>query len=111
MTHAFKPLTKDDIAEVLGLSLRTVENWVNDGTLPLPKKLGNRVYWHPNVFYSWLDRRLSAADGADEMAQHDIALPARAILSSKAKSGAKPPANPLEKFRAREKEKLDAMLS
>lgn len=48
--NAFKPLTKEHIADVLGVSLRTIENWVGDGTLPAPKKLGNRVYWHPNAF-------------------------------------------------------------
>ncbi len=51
----FRPLSKEEIANVLGISSRTVENWVNDGIVPAPKKLGNRVYWHPNVFYAWLD--------------------------------------------------------
>lgn len=55
MTAEFKPLTKENVAEVLGISLRTVENWVNDGTLIAPRKLGNRVYWHPSAFYEWLD--------------------------------------------------------
>jgi len=55
---AFKPMSKDDVADVLGVSLRTVENWVNDGTLPAPAKLGNRCYWLPSLFYSWLERRL-----------------------------------------------------
>ncbi len=34
---AFKPLTKDDIADVLGVSGRTIENWVSDGTLAVLK--------------------------------------------------------------------------
>ncbi|MDR3369063.1 helix-turn-helix domain-containing protein [Rhodoferax sp.] len=54
----FRPMSKDEIADVLGVSARTVENWVNDGIVPAPKKLGNRVYWHPNVFYAWLDAYL-----------------------------------------------------
>ncbi len=54
----FRPLSKEEIADVLGVSSRTVENWVNDGIVPAPKKLGNRVYWHPNVFYAWLDAYL-----------------------------------------------------
>jgi len=54
----FRPLSKEEIADVLGISSRTVENWVNDGIVPAPKKLGNRVYWHPNVFYAWLDAYL-----------------------------------------------------
>ena len=50
--NTFKPLTKEHIADVPGISFRTIENWVGDGTLPAPKKLGNRVYWHPNAFYT-----------------------------------------------------------
>ncbi|WP_374710117.1 helix-turn-helix transcriptional regulator [Burkholderia thailandensis] len=59
-THheSFTPLTKQAVADVLGISVRSVENWINDGTLPAPVKLGNRVYWHPDVFFGWLSRRL-----------------------------------------------------
>lgn len=71
MTNAvpFKPLSKHDVAEILGVSIRTVENWVNEGELPAPMKLGNRVYWHPNVFYAWLDRRLSTGAAAVDTAE------------------------------------------
>ena len=54
----FTPLTKQAVADSLGISIRTVENWINDGILPAPAKLGNRVYWHPDVYYAWLSRRL-----------------------------------------------------
>ncbi|AJY41621.1 helix-turn-helix domain-containing protein [Burkholderia humptydooensis] len=56
--ESFTPLTKQAVADVLGISVRSVENWINDGTLPAPVKLGNRVYWHPDVFFGWLSRRL-----------------------------------------------------
>lgn len=111
MTNPFKPLTKDDIADVLGLSLRTVENWVNDGTLPLPKKLGNRVYWHPGVFYSWLDLRLSTVDAQDDLVAQSCALLANEEHGRKSKVAAKAPKTEIEKRRARDQEKLDAMLS
>ncbi|KUY86657.1 AlpA family transcriptional regulator [Burkholderia sp. RF4-BP95] len=69
-THqeSFTPLTKQAVADVLGISVRSVENWINDGTLPAPVKLGNRVYWHPEVFFGWLSRRLlePVAEGAAE---------------------------------------------
>ncbi|MBO7820339.1 helix-turn-helix transcriptional regulator [Burkholderia pseudomallei] len=56
--ESFTPLTKQAVADVLGISVRSVENWINDGTLPAPVKLGNRVYWHPDVFFGWLSQRL-----------------------------------------------------
>ena len=95
MTTAFKPLTKDDIAEVLGVSLRTIENWVNDGTVPAPKRLGNRVYWHPTVFYGWLEQRLTAAedhgqnDGAVApiASAHQASMPARGTRQAKTELG------------------------
>ncbi len=111
MTNAFKPMTKDDVAEVLGLSLRTVENWVNEGTLPFPKKLGNRVYWHPQVFYSWLERRLTTDDATDEMVPPSGALPMNGEHARKPKVAVKPPKTDLEKLRARDQAKLDAMMA
>lgn len=112
---AFKPLTKDDIAEVLGVSLRTVENWVNEGTLPAPRKLGNRVYWHPNTFYGWLDRYLtgpvqdcSLQTGPDSR-QHVVSKNERVkpAPSSKTKEGK----SERDRLRAREQAKLDALLA
>ncbi|AIV90847.1 helix-turn-helix transcriptional regulator [Burkholderia pseudomallei] len=69
-THqeSFTPLTKQAVADVLGISVRSVENWINDGTLPAPVKLGNRVYWHPEVFFGWLSRRL-LEPAAEEVAE------------------------------------------
>jgi predicted DNA-binding transcriptional regulator AlpA len=58
---AFVPLSKQAVADILGISVRSVENWINEGILPTPVKLGNRVYWHPDVFYEWLSNRLKAS--------------------------------------------------
>ena len=58
---AFVPLTKQAVADMLGISVRSVENWVNEAILPAPAKLGNRVYWHPDVFFGWLSQRLQEA--------------------------------------------------
>lgn len=55
----YQPLTKEKAAEILGVSKRTIENWVADGRMPAPHSAGGRrVYWHPDVFYRWLDARL-----------------------------------------------------
>lgn len=60
MTHpaAFKPLSKNDVAEILGVSVRTIENHISAGLLPAPASIGNRRYWHPDVFYTWLGKCL-----------------------------------------------------
>lgn len=107
---AFKPLTKDDIAEVLGVSLRTIENWVNEGALPAPKKLGNRVYWHPNSFYSWLEHRLTVEEQSEDIA-HAADLSAVKAPVPKAAGQAKPLGTEVGKLRSRDQSKLEAMLS
>lgn len=57
--HApFSPLTKQDIAQVLNVTPRTIENWTAAGIVPAPATLGGRVFWHPDIFYAWLDQRL-----------------------------------------------------
>jgi len=110
-SNAFKPLSKNDLADVLGVSIRTIENWVNDGTLPGPSKLGNRVYWHPNTFYAWLDRRLSAdaatADAPQEAAPVQNPKPEK----SKARSQPATAKNELEKVRGRTQAQLDALMA
>lgn len=55
---AFKPLSRVDVAKVLGVSIRTLDNWQRSGRLPRSVDIGGRAFWHPEVFYSWLDQTL-----------------------------------------------------
>jgi excisionase family DNA binding protein len=64
-TVPFKPLTKTDVAEILGVSIRTVENLVSQGRMPAPAHIGARVLWHPDVFYAWLDQTLRGGGWTD----------------------------------------------
>lgn len=64
-TAAFMPLNKQDVAQILGVSIRTVENFVSRGRMPGPAHIGARVLWHPDVFYAWLDQTLRSG-GWDE---------------------------------------------
>jgi len=57
----FRPITKEQAAEILGASVRTIENYVSDNLMPAPVAIGRRVYWHPDIFYSWLDGHLRGA--------------------------------------------------
>lgn len=104
----FKPLTKDDIADVLGVSSRTIENWVNDGTLPTPKRLGNRVYWHPGVFFGWLEQRLVSDDDATPSALLASESP-RQQPTVPRQSGAQRSSSDIERLRRRDQAKLRAL--
>lgn len=51
-TQPFTPVTREKAAELLAVSIATIDNWILKGILPKPKRIGDRlVYWHPDVFY------------------------------------------------------------
>lgn len=106
-TIAFKPLTKDDIADVLGVSLRTIENWVNERTLPAPKKLGNRVYWHPGVFYTWLEHQLTT----EETLAVSFKPPINKSQKVPRKSQGTSAKSEADMLRSRDQAKIDTLLS
>lgn len=57
MSTPVKLITKEAAAALLTVSKRTIDNWIADGTLPMPTSLGRRVYWHPNTFGEWQDAK------------------------------------------------------
>ena len=55
----FTPLTREDVARILSVSLSTLDQMIEAGVLPKPRTLGGRrVYWHPDIFYACLDQLL-----------------------------------------------------
>ncbi|BAL23498.1 AlpA family transcriptional regulator [Azoarcus sp. KH32C] len=58
MTEPYQPITKEAAAHILSVSKRTIDNWLADGTIVEPSNIGRRVYWHPDIFYAWLNERL-----------------------------------------------------
>lgn len=50
-------LTKEQVAALLQISLRTVEAWVKNGTLPRPLSMENRRYWLSNHLLALLESR------------------------------------------------------
>lgn len=61
----FRPLTKSDVAEILGISMRTIENMVKSQRMPAPAHVGGRALWHPEIFYSWLDKELRQVESPE----------------------------------------------
>jgi len=58
MSIPYKLVTKEAAAELLSVSKRTIDNWIADGTLPMPTNIGRRVYWHPEAFRVWQEEKL-----------------------------------------------------
>lgn len=112
MTAPFRPLKKEDIADVLGVSVRTVENWVDDGLLIAPRKLGNRVYWHPVAFYGWLEQRLTVngeADHSDELSIQSV--PSASVRPRQKQTAERKTKTDAQHLQARDAAQLKALLA
>lgn len=58
----FKPITREEAATILSVSLRAIDHYVAVGILPAPISLGGRrKYWLPDVFYSSVRERLTSS--------------------------------------------------
>ena len=68
MTSPFQPITKEAAAQIMSVSKRTIDNWLADGTIVEPSSIGRRVYWHPEVFYRWLNERLGVSSDVNVQA-------------------------------------------
>lgn len=50
-----KYLTKDEVAETLRVSVRTITDYIGKGLLPSPRKLGRRLLWSDAELFVWID--------------------------------------------------------
>lgn len=101
---AFKPLSRHDVAAILGVSVRTVENWRREQLIPPSVDIGGRVYWHPELFYAGLDAALrgnAVTAGASVTAVKKLPISANRAPAS---TGA------LEKSRKRSADAISAMI-
>jgi len=54
----FQLLTRLQVAEILHVTVRTLDNWQKSERMPKAVDIGGKVYWHSAVFYSWLDQKM-----------------------------------------------------
>jgi len=57
----FTPVTKKRAADILQVSIRTLDYWLEHDEMPAPEHIGRQCYWHPDVFFSWLTAKLNSA--------------------------------------------------
>ena len=56
-------LTVKEVAEMLGLSERTVYRLADSGTMPRPVKLGAAVRWRRSELEEWIEEGCPASQG------------------------------------------------
>jgi excisionase family DNA binding protein len=63
----FRPITREEAANILKVSLSTLDNIVAAGVMPAPRSIpgSRRKYWHPEVFYPWLNQQLRPQTSVD----------------------------------------------
>jgi hypothetical protein len=97
----FTPVTREEAARRLSVSVTTLDAMIDAGGPPEPIALGGRrVYWHPDVFYGWLDKHLRPQEGQGG----DAGPPA-----PEAPKVSTSEASPSEKARTRDARKLAKM--
>lgn len=48
-------LTRNEVADLLDISMPTLNQWEKEGVIPKPKRLGKRVYWLRKNFVDFLE--------------------------------------------------------
>lgn|SRR5450759_2516498 len=102
---AFKPLSRHDVASILGVSVRTIENWRREKRIPPSVEIGGRVYWHPEVFYAALDATLRGAGAKTDDGAPAFNKPGRSANRAPASTGA------LDKSQKRSADAIAAMMN
>lgn len=110
-------VTKADAAEIFGVCVKTIDNYIRQGRLPAPIQFASKEYWHPDDFSAFLastfkrssvegqqDRDAVRVDGVPDVRLPTSALPetrrASAMLRQRKDS------NPVVRQRVRQKELL-----
>lgn len=58
-----KDLTKETLAQSLGVSVRGVENMLKKGQLPPGARVGRFLFWEENVIAKWREQAFSVQRG------------------------------------------------
>ncbi|QJD91654.1 helix-turn-helix domain-containing protein [Duganella dendranthematis] len=67
MNIEIRAMSKEDVAEIVGCSVRNIEKMIKSGDIPEPKRLGGLVRWHSQVIYDWLNRVLGGTNGTESV--------------------------------------------
>lgn len=80
----FKPVTKADAAQVLGVCTKSIDNYIRDGLLPQPARFAGRDLWHPDDFYGFLSAKLRGGQAKSTVQNVDASAEAETPEASSA---------------------------
>lgn len=74
-----KLVTKADAAEIFGVCVKSIDNYIAQGLLPRPVAFASKEYWHPDAFAAFLERTFKThadapqdAGGVDSASQQSV---------------------------------------
>jgi hypothetical protein len=99
-TQPFTPITREDAARILSVSVTTIDHMIVTGVLPLPRTLGaqRRLYWHPDDFYGALNRALRPVAQSSECV---VSESAPVVIAEPAAAPSPPPPSAPKRPRGR----------
>jgi hypothetical protein len=77
-------LTKQDVWDVYGISVRCLETWIKRGLVTPPTHIGGRRYWHPERFYADLAAATCGSSSCGETVDSASGVLAGSVRSGKA---------------------------
>jgi len=100
-----KLVTKAHAAEIFGVCVKSIDNYIAQGLLPRPVAFASREYWHPEVFEAFLAHTFKpSADAVHDAAPVEMALrgspaPAHSISTPARPRGAESAASVRQRMR------------
>jgi hypothetical protein len=80
LANDFKLITKARAADMFGVDVKTIDNYIKAGKLPAPKQFVSKEYWHPDDFEMFLNETfrnaLPSVGGVTRVTQAPAADPA-----------------------------------
>ncbi|MDW5443798.1 hypothetical protein [Polaromonas sp. SM01] len=61
-----KLMFKSDVANLMNVCTKTIENRVKEGKFPAPKYLGREPIWHPKTIHTWLESFFLTDESTEE---------------------------------------------
>lgn len=97
LANDFKLITKARAADMFGVDVKTIDNYIKAGKLPVPKQFVSKEYWHPEDFEAFLNETFRAtrasAGGVTEVTAAPAAEPVSPDAPAPGAAGFKVAAN------------------
>ena len=88
-------VTRADVAQIFGVCIKTIDNYIDQGLLPQPVQFASREYWHPEDMRSFIDATFRRT------APHEVDAPVPAGEHSTTPATAPPSAQAIKPSRPR----------